>query len=169
MSYNLRECKLQNSQFVQYRLEYNTVIDGNLNTLVTNINVGRYPLAFGYNNLQNRIYVANFWGSSISVIRDVMPGMEERSTLNATRNTFEVYPNPAKAFFTLRLPLSADRTQIKIFDVSGKLVKEIGDCLRQPRNDRTGELRVSLKGISPGIYFLQLTNDPETKKLVITK
>ena len=23
MSYNLRECKLQNSQFVQYRLEYN--------------------------------------------------------------------------------------------------------------------------------------------------
>jgi hypothetical protein len=27
MSYNLRECKLQNSQFVQYRLEYNSRID----------------------------------------------------------------------------------------------------------------------------------------------
>ena len=25
MSYNLRECKLQNSQFVQYRLEDNSV------------------------------------------------------------------------------------------------------------------------------------------------
>jgi hypothetical protein len=26
MSYNLRECKVQNSQFVQYRLEYNTYV-----------------------------------------------------------------------------------------------------------------------------------------------
>ena len=103
------------------------------------------------------------------VIRVLPEGIEERSTLDATGTTLEVYPSPAKAFFTLRLPQSADRSQIKIFDVSGKLVKEIEDCIRQPRNDRTGKVRVSLKGISPGIYFLRLNDEPVTKKLVITK
>jgi len=84
-------------------------------------------------------------------------------------NKFNIYPNPAKSFFVVRVPSSDKSQMLKMFDVSGKLVKEIGDCLRQPRNDRTGESRVSLKGISPGIYFLQLNNESETKKLVITK
>ncbi len=54
-----------------------------------------------------------------------------------------------------------------MFDVSGKLVKEIDSPLAH--NDQVAEMRVSLKGISPGIYFLQLNNELETKKLVITK
>jgi hypothetical protein len=43
---------------------------------------------------------------------------------------------------------------LKIFDVSGELIKEIATPASQPRND--SEIKISLQGINPGIYFLQL-------------
>ena len=87
---------------------------------------------------------------------------EERSTLNATRNILEVYPNPAKVFFTLRLSQSADREQIKIYDVTGKVIKEL-------ESSGNRELRVSLDGIKNGVYFVRVGDKIVTKKLVITK
>jgi hypothetical protein len=92
-------------------------------------------------------------------------GIEEHSTLNTSSQTFEVYPNPAKAFFVVRCPSSVNNQVLKMFDVSGKLVKEIASAT--PRNDKTAEMRVSLKGMSPGIYFVQAGR--ETKKLIVTK
>jgi hypothetical protein len=51
--------------------------------------------------------------------------------------------------------------EIEIFDVSGKLIKEIAFT-------GTGqEIKISLKGINPGIYFLQLGK--ETKKFIVAK
>jgi hypothetical protein len=47
-----------------------------------------------------------------------------------------------------------------MFDVSGKLVKA---------EEFKNELRVDVKGISTGIYFLKLNDDISTRKLVITK
>jgi photosystem II stability/assembly factor-like uncharacterized protein len=87
---------------------------------------------------------------------------EERSTLNATRNILEVYPSPAKAFFTLRLPQSADREQIKIYDVTGKVVKELESSGHR-------ELRISLDGIKNSVYFVRIGNEMVKEKLVITK
>jgi YVTN family beta-propeller protein len=147
------------------------VIDGVNNSFIATIPVGYGPSAFVWNSTQNRVYVANNNSSSVSVIRDsIVSGFEEtHQPLSADRFSIEVYPNPAKSFFIVRIPSSVTSQMLKMFDASGKVVKEIGECLRQPRNDRTGELRVSLKGIKPGIYFLQLNNEPETKKLVITK
>ena len=136
-----------------------TVINGQTNSVITTIAVGNTPYNLIGNTLQNRVYVANYNSSSISVIRDVT-GIEERSTLNASSQTLEVYPNPAKTYFTVRLPFSADR--LKIFDVSGKLIKVL-------ESFGVKELRVPLKGINPGIYFLQINNVPTLKKLVITK
>jgi photosystem II stability/assembly factor-like uncharacterized protein len=86
---------------------------------------------------------------------------EERTTFNAIGNMVEVYPNPAKAFFTLRLPQSADCEQIKIYDVSGKIVKEA--------RVNKHETRISLDGIKNGVYFVQVDNQLLSKKLVITK
>jgi len=45
MPYNLRECKLQNSQFVQYRLEYNSLRNYDQQKLQSKItlSVSRYP------------------------------------------------------------------------------------------------------------------------------
>jgi hypothetical protein len=91
---------------------------------------------------------------------------EENSKVKIqSEKLLEVYPNPAKSYFTIRLPQSADRQEIKIFDVSGKLIKEIATPASQSRNDR--EIKITLNGISPGIYFFRLGK--ETKKFLVVK
>jgi len=87
-------------------------------------------------------------------------GVEENhQPLSADRLSLEVYPNPAKTFFTLRLPLSADR--IKIYDVSGKLIKEV--------RSKRQEARISTEGIKNGIYFVKVGAEVIKEKLVIAK
>jgi hypothetical protein len=104
-------------------------------------------------------------------------GEEERLTLNAAHFTPEIYPNPARTYFAVRLPQSAcrrqsgfgtsatDRSQINIFDVSGKVIKEI--ATPSARNDNI--VRVSLDGIKNGVYFVQVGNEMVKEKLVVTK
>ena len=93
---------------------------------------------------------------------------EERMTLDAERFTPEIYPNPAKSEIRVRCPLSvvgARFGRLRIFDVSGKLVKEIATPVSPIRND--GEEVISLKGINPGIYFLRFGT--EIKKFLVIK
>uniref|UniRef100_A0A7C6ECH4 T9SS type A sorting domain-containing protein n=1 Tax=candidate division WOR-3 bacterium TaxID=2052148 RepID=A0A7C6ECH4_UNCW3 len=77
----------------------------------------------------------------------------------------EIYPNPAKTYCAIRLLPTADRQSalggLKIFNVSGKLIKEVA----LTGTDR--EIKISLKGINPGIYFLRLGT--ETKKFLVVK
>ena len=97
-------------------------------------------------------------------------GIEEHTPFEAKAilGGLEIYPNPAKAVIRVRVPLSKkDATAIKIFDVSGKLIKEIATPGSQPRNYGMGETKISLKGINPGIYFLQLGT--EVKKFLVVK
>jgi Secretion system C-terminal sorting domain len=137
--------------------------------VITTITVGDEPGAFTYNPQQNRVYVANYYSSSISVIRDVT-GIEESQTLNASSLTSEIYPNPARSFLAIRwtstrFGQTADRQAIKIFDVSGKMIK-VADEVTSPQSHKQ-ELRISLKGINPGIYFLQVGK--EIKKFLVIK
>jgi YVTN family beta-propeller protein len=135
-----------------------SVIDGATNQVIRTIQVGDEPRAFAWNSIQNRTYVANYYSSTISVIRDVT-GIEEYFVPDVKPLTLEIYPNPAKSFFVIRCPLPVK--EIKIFDVSGKLIREI--ILMG-----TGqEIKIPLKGIKPGIYFLQLGK--ETKKFIVAK
>jgi hypothetical protein len=92
-------------------------------------------------------------------------GIEEHPTFETKfiLDGLEIYPNPAKTVMRVRCPITVKT--IKIFDVSGKLIKEIATPASQSRND--GEVLVSLKGINPGIYFLRL--DKETKKFLVVK
>jgi hypothetical protein len=103
---------------------------------------------------------------------------EERTTLNAKRLMPEIYPNPAKSFLNIRLSPTANRQELKIFDVSGKVVREIATPASRfasqsigtrsaLRNDGMREIKISLKGINPGIYFLRLGK--ETKKFAVVK
>jgi hypothetical protein len=55
---------------------------------------------------------------------------------------------------------------LKIFDVTGKLIREIASPHKADRNDRNEEI-ISLKGINPGIYFLRIGK--ETKKFLVVK
>jgi hypothetical protein len=75
----------------------------------------------------------------------------------------EVYPNPAKGVMRVHGPFS-EKT-IKIFDICGKMIREIASTASQSRND--GAVEISLKGMNPGIYFLKL--DKETKKFLVVK
>lgn len=90
------------------------------------------------------------------------PGVEENhEPLSADRSSLEVYPNPAKTYFTVRLPFSADRSQIKIFDVTGNIAKS--EELKGKNN------RISLDGIKNGVYFIKVGDGMVKEKLVITK
>jgi Secretion system C-terminal sorting domain len=102
------------------------------------------------------------WGKFSSDI-----GIEEENSKVKTQSAklFDVYPNPARLFLAIRLPQSADRQDLKIFDVSGKLVKVAEKVTSAQSHNQ--EVRISLKGISPGIYFLRLGK--ETKKFLVVK
>jgi photosystem II stability/assembly factor-like uncharacterized protein len=87
---------------------------------------------------------------------------EERSMLNATRNTLEIYPNPAKTFFTVRAPLNARGSMLRMFDVTGKVVKEL-------ESSGNRQLRISLDRIKNGVYFVQVGDELVKEKLVVTR
>jgi YVTN family beta-propeller protein len=135
-----------------------TVIDGATNQVIRTIQVGDEPCAFAWNSIQNRTYVANYGSSSISVIRDVT-GIEEYFLPDVKPFTSEIYPNPAKSFFVIRSSLPVK--EIEIFDVSGKLIKEINFSTKEPK--------ISLKGIKSGAYLLKIKTENKefTKKLII--
>jgi hypothetical protein len=135
--------------------------DNGYNDVAYGVVVDNYgnPIVTGYssNGTNNDIVTIKYRGTS---------GIEESSTFDAKRFTLEVYPNPAKTVMRVRVPMSVkEETELKIFDVSGKLIKEI--ATPSARNDRNGEIKVSLKGISPGIYFLRLGK--ETTKFLVVK
>jgi YVTN family beta-propeller protein len=135
-----------------------TVIDGATNQVITTIPVGSVPRAFAWNSIQNRTYVANFGSSTISVIRDAT-GIEEYFLPDVKPFTSEIYPNPAKSFFVIRSSLPVK--EIEIFDVSGKLIKEITFSTKEPK--------ISLKGIKTGVYLLKIKTENKefTEKLII--
>jgi len=139
-----------------------TIIDGANNQVLATVTVGRDPLALCWNSIQNRVYVANYSGSSVSVIRDVTTGIEENeTTASLASNDFIIYPTPTKNLLCVRGPLTG-RT-VKIFDVSGKLIKEVAITTSQSHSAR--ELKIPLKGMKPGTYFLRL--DETTKKFIL--
>jgi DNA-binding beta-propeller fold protein YncE len=139
------------------------IIDCHTDSLISQLRIGSHSEAITYDSPHRLIYVSTMGDSSLYVIRDEVPGIEERSTFNIECLTPEIYPNPAKGVIRVRCPISVKT--IKIFDVSGKLVGEI--ATPTARNDRVIETKISLKGISPGIYFLRM--GMETKKFLVVK
>lgn len=89
-------------------------------------------------------------------------GINEASSIEQTARGFEIYPNPASSYFTIHLPQSNDRTEIKIFDVTGIQIKEF-------ESFRVQELRVPINGIRHGIYFVQVNNEMIKEKLIVPK
>jgi hypothetical protein len=110
---------------------------------------------------QSRIYNTNrIWGKFYPFVGI----MEENSKVKMQKaKLLEVYPNPAKGVMRVHGPFS-EKT-IKIFDICGKMIREIASTASQSRND--GAVEISLKGMNPGIYFLKL--DKETKKFLVVK
>jgi len=71
-----------------------------------------------------------------------------------------VYPNPSKQYITID---NAEKASIKIFSLSGKLLKEITNAnIRQ---------NIDVSGINPGIYLIKIKKENEiiTQKINIVK
>jgi uncharacterized delta-60 repeat protein len=121
-------------------------------------------------NAAGNIYVT---GSSADVdsdydfttIKYIQTGdIEERPLPESfSGSTIESYPNPARNYFTIRLPGSDICSMIKLFDISGKKIKEITG------KNRGVEHQIPLTGINPGVYFVQINNGKTLKKLVIIR
>ena len=106
-----------------------TIIDGIANTVIDTIIVGIGPRAFTWNSVQNRMYVANNGGSSISVIRDSLTGVEESGVVGIPRTFFA----PTILRGPLQLP---EGKKCKVFDITGRVVEP-------------GKMQ-------PGIYFIEI-------------
>jgi len=133
------------------------------NEIIDSAYPGLYPsIAIDRQDDEHVSYVRFGYPCYLCYARRIAPGVEEHEiTTLSVDNNFEVYPNPAKTYFTVRIPQSADR--IKIYDVAGKVVKEI--ATPSARNDNL--MRIPLNGIKNGVYFVKVGND--AKKLVVNK
>jgi len=79
--------------------------------------------------------------------------------INANANQdYLIYPNPVGNTFEIKSPLLP--TNIKLFDMSGKLIKEI--------NNYNGN-KINIDYLSKGMYLIQIYNNKRivTKKLII--
>ncbi len=109
--------------------------------------------------VQNKTYNSmRIWGKFYPFINIE----EENSKVKMqSAKLYEIYPNPSTDVLRVRGPLN-EKT-IKIFDICGKMIKEIATT--SARNDEA--VVISLKGINPGIYFLRLGK--ETKKFIVAR
>ncbi len=105
------------------------------------------------------------------------PGVEEYEALNNKNSfCFEIFPNPSKGTVNIKfqIPSSKSQNTIRIYDVSGRLVKElsfhIADALfptivSWDGHDKNG------RRVANGIYFIssEIENETIVRKAVIIK
>jgi len=91
------------------------------------------------------------------------PGVEEENSYHILHNeNMSIFPNPAKTYFTVRSTLNTQGLILRMYDVTGKIVKR-----EELKSSEVQELRISTDGIKNGVYFVRF--GANTKKLVITK
>lgn len=96
-------------------------------------------------------------------------GVEENRPLSALRLSLKVFPNPAKSVIRVRYsipspspkpsPIKGEgltKVSIRLFDISGRLVKTLIDEYKKPGNY---SLMLNSNTLSSGVYFLSLKTD----------
>ena len=90
--------------------------------------------------------------------------IEENHALSSSpKLKFEIQPNPARNYFTIRFARLVEYPAIRIFDFSGREVRKF------TVKAQSLEKRISLNGIRPGVYFVKINDDVTIKKLIVTK
>ena len=80
----------------------------------------------------------------------------------------KVYPNPSDGRFQLSFDYSGDeKLNAKVFDITGKLVKDISNDL--VKGETSVSANVDLESPSSGIYFIRIEYGKSllTKKIII--
>ena len=133
------------------------VMNGISNNVV-HVSVGSYPCALTCNPGEDRVYVANRDGSSVSVIRDLVLGTRQV----AEDKPAELGCLPAIIRGVLELPAATSckpQTTSCLLDITGRSVMKL----------KPGPSDVSR--LASGVYFMSLNalGRTETRKLIITR
>jgi len=115
------------------------VIDGATDSVVATLPVGALPIDLACNPSWSRVYVANYQGSSISVLRDTGGGIQE--TMSDERVTMNSGATVVRGL--LLLPAATSAVGAALFDVDGR---EVMPLLPGP-ND--------VSRLASGVYFVQ--------------
>lgn len=126
------------------------VLDGPTDAILDSIPVlGMRPRCAIWNPVDGRVYVANAYSGSISVVRDtVVPGIQDAVAVLREHGGETV---------TRQLNLPAGLRQADIYDVSGRRVARLG-----PRSDSVGRLGV-------GVYFVAEPGRGRATKVVVLR
>ena len=131
---------------------------GNLQVPIPSRGQGQSRLSF-HNPARNRVYVANYYGSSVSVLKDSGGGVEERQTPDARRTT----PIPAIVRGVLELAVGSRQhiaCRTELLDICGRKTLD----LRPGPND--------VSRLAPGVYFVRSAGSGErlaVQKVVVTR
>ncbi|MCX7785997.1 MAG: FG-GAP-like repeat-containing protein [candidate division WOR-3 bacterium] len=133
-------------------------------------------------------YASNYSPKRVWVCKYTGAGIEEiHQPLSAIRIPLEIRPNPARTQTVIRFPQSADRIELKVFDIAGKIVK----IFKQADSRQNTEYREIIwdlrdenkRRVANGIYFIELTAEQvdskqntedreknrEIRKIIVTK
>ena len=111
--------------------------------MLSTIDVGLSPLDLAWNPAQNRVYVANFDGSSISVLRDSVGGVEESFEPQIAGRKLEA--TLVRGVLVLGAVGSRLNTacRAELLDAAGRAVM----TLQPGAND--------VRALAPGVYFVR--------------
>ena len=104
------------------------------------------------------------WKNFTSVIDFITLPLKEEGTYQQTSESISIYPNPVSDHISIVFNEPADLYQIKITDVTGRLIKE---TVAPGAGNST--IQIDLNGVPVGIYFLTVSGSGtiyETKKFV---
>ncbi len=107
---------------------------------------------------------------------DTFPGIEEHNQTSISNSILEVYPNPFRKMLNIKLQIPSTKSQIalKIYDVSGRLVRSFNlasDFLPLASTISWDGTDDSGNEVPQGVYFLKAegTNSEEIKKIILLK
>jgi len=127
-----------------------TVIDGATDEVLTSIGVGPNAWRMAYSPPQERLYVANWVGSSVSVIRTSPAGSSDED------------PGQARPHYA-SLPTLVN-TLDDALRASGSLYDATGRCVT-----RSGNRHASGLCLAPGVYFLLRGSGLPVRRLIVAR
>jgi hypothetical protein len=131
------------------------ILDCASDQYVSQIPVGRWPTRLVWNDVSNKVYVANQLSGSISIIRDSGGGIEE-----AARHEEQPAKLATIVHGVMYLPKASgpDRVpQAVLLDISGRKVL----ALSPGRN--------SVRSLASGVYFLRFSDQSNVQKIVVSR
>jgi hypothetical protein len=142
------------------------VIDGTSNVVVARVPVGREPNKLAWDATTGRTYVANYLGSSLSVIRDTASGVAESFKPQASSSKLEAtvargwfwLPRGSGIHAAIGRGLETSPTMGPVLlDVTGRAVMG----LQAGPND--------VRHLGPGVYFVRPEPGQPIRRVIVVR